>query len=79
MLLSVNLMEGFQCLFVYMMTENKKIFLCIYNLRPEVSSIFLDQSGGGRDSTQGGDLCSQGIMILVLVVNNGSSSWSCYW
>ena len=57
-----------------MMTENKKIFLFnIYNLRPEVSLIFLDQSGGGRDSTQGGDLCSQGIMILVLVVNNGSS------
>ena len=62
----------FICLHDDRKQENIPVYIYC-NLRPEVSSIFLDQSGGGRDSTQGGDLCSQGIMILVLVVNNGSS------
>ena len=68
MLLSINLKEGFQCLFVY--DNGTRKYSCLYTLQPEVSSILLDQLGGGRDSTRGRDLCLQGNDLGV-----GCESW----
>ena len=71
-LLSINLMEGFQC-FLWMMIENKKIILCIY---PATRSLFDLPRSVGRikeETRLQEEISARRVMILVLVVNHGSS------
>ena len=60
MLLSINLMEGFQCFFVYDDRKQENIPVYIPCDQKSLRSSWISREDQGRDWTRGRDLCLQG-------------------